>query len=457
MSNLHKSNWNVSGQHLNLSVPFAKVDVERRLVSGFATLDNIDSQGDVVLADASAKAFARARGNLREMHQPIAAGHLVDFQEEQFFDKESGKFHRGIFVTAYVSRGAESTWEKVLDGTLTGFSIGGEIREQETQYVEDVQKAVRFVKDYDLIELSLVDNPANPLANVFNIQKSADGSVTKVSGMVADTRVENVFYCNGDKIARTAESESVDCLVCGTTMENIGWVEVGADQVEKVRDIVNKHVNENAEGGVTVQKSENQPEGVEPEAPKEGEVVAGIDEGREVESNTDDNVTAEGEVNESGAQGVTDLGETENVDETGNVEVKEYKEGEVVAGIDEVHDETEEVQKKMDSLMNSITEALNKSREESLAAVKALEDKIDELQKSVDSKISEFGTKIAELDTNVATAKSAVSNLENSVEKFNSSGAIKKSGEVETPAPEPVQKDDAWNGAFSVRDIFGRS
>jgi hypothetical protein len=457
MSNLHKSNWNVSGNHMNLSVPFAKVDVERRLVSGFATLDNIDSQGDVVLAEASAKAFARARGNLREMHQPIAAGHLVDFQEEQFFDQETGKIYRGIFVTAYVSKGADSTWEKVLDGTLTGFSIGGEIVEQETQYVEDVQKAIRFVKDYDLIELSLVDNPANPLANVFNIQKSADGSVTKVSGMVADTRVENVFYCNDDKIARTAETQSADCLVCGTTMENIGWVEVGADQVDKVREMVTKHVNENTEGGVTVQKSENQPEAPQPEAPKEGEVVAGVDENREAETNTTETTTAEGQVNESGVNSVNDLGATENVDETENVEQVEYKEGEVVAGIDEVHDETEEVQKKMDSLMVSITEALNKNRTDVEAVVSALSDKIDQLEKSVDSKISEFGTKISELDTNLATAKSAVSNLENSVEKFNSSGAIKKSGEVENAAPEKVQKDDAWNGAFSVRDIFGRS
>lgn len=459
MSNLHKSNWSVSGDNVRLSVPFAKIDEERRLVSGFATLDNIDSQGDVVLAEASAKAFARARGNIREMHQPIAVGKLVDFQEESFIqtDPETGKadIYRGIFVTVYVSKGAQDTWEKVLDGTLTGFSIGGEIREQETQYVEDVQKAVRFVKDYDLIELSLVDNPANPFANVFSIQKSANGSVTKVSGMIADTQVANVFYCNGDKIARTVESETADCHVCGAGMENIGWVELGSDQTEKVRALVTTHVNKNAEGGVTVQKSENQPEA----QVHDGEVVAGVDEGAEP---TEAPAVPEGQVNESGIESVNDeeagaVDEAATVDESTEEEKPGLKPGDVVAGIDEVRDENEEIQKKMDALMESISESLTSNREEILTVAKALEAKVDDLQKSVDSKISEFGTKIAELDTNLAAAKSAVSDFEKSLEKYNSGTAIKKSGEVENTTLEKVQKDDDWNGAFSVGDIFGRS
>src|SRR5574338_707285 len=300
MSNLHKSQWTVAGNHLNVMVPFAKVDHERRLVSGFATLDNLDNQGDVVLAEASTKAFARARGNLREMHQPIAAGHLVDFQEEEFFhiDPETGlgKTYRGIFVTAYVSKGAESTWEKVLDGTLTGFYIGGEIKEASAEFDKDSSQSVRVIKDYDLVELSLVDNPANPLANVFSFQKSAGGSVT-LKGMIADTSVENVFYCGNDKIARTANADSAACSICGTTMENIGWVETGQEKTEKVREVVAKFISgssttidasaittgsivaKNAEGGKTVTQQEN-----EQPTPQEGEVVAGVDEQKDVEA-----------------------------------------------------------------------------------------------------------------------------------------------------------------------------
>lgn len=448
MSNLHKSNWSVQGNHITLSVPFAKVDHERRLVSGFATLDNLDSQGDIVLAEASANAFARARGNLREMHQPIAAGHLVDFQEEQFYDPETQKLYRGIFVTAYVSKGAESTWEKVLDGTLTGFSIGGEIKDAEPQFNKEANATVRFIKDYDLIELSLVDNPANPLANVFSFQKSAEGSVT-VKGMIADTSVKNVFYCNNDKIARTVDAESASCLICGVTMENIGWVETGSDETEKVKEVVSKYVdgsertqelhithkNAQSEGGVTVGDNNEQ-------TPKEGEVVAGIDEGREAETNQEDNDTAEGETNVSGAEAATDADATAPV------------EGEEVAGIDEVADEHEEVQKKMDDLMASITASLEKHSEDNKAVVSGLEEKIAEFAKSVDAKISEFGQKLEELDKGLAAAKSAVSDFEKNLDKFNSAGAIKKSGEVEKASAEKVQKDDDWNGAFSVQSLF---
>ena len=161
---IKKSNWVTTDHRVSLGVPFAKIDEERRLVSGYATLDNIDDQYDVVLAEASARAFARARGNIREMHQPIAAGRLVDFKEDEVIDPDTGQVYKGIYVTAYVSKGAQDTWEKVLDGTLTGFSIGGSITESETQWVKDANANVRFVKDYSLDELSLVDNPANQKA-----------------------------------------------------------------------------------------------------------------------------------------------------------------------------------------------------------------------------------------------------------------------------------------------------
>ena len=40
--NIEKSYWQSSGDTINLSVPFTKVNREKRTVSGFATLDNVD-------------------------------------------------------------------------------------------------------------------------------------------------------------------------------------------------------------------------------------------------------------------------------------------------------------------------------------------------------------------------------------------------------------------------------
>ena len=69
---INKANWTTDKDSLRLSMPIGKVDVERRMVSGFASLDNIDKQDDIVTAEASVQAFKNFKGNLREMHQPSA-------------------------------------------------------------------------------------------------------------------------------------------------------------------------------------------------------------------------------------------------------------------------------------------------------------------------------------------------------------------------------------------------
>jgi hypothetical protein len=81
---ISKAQWSSDGDNLRLSMPFSKVDKERRIVSGFATLDNVDKQDDIVTADASMKAFAKFRGNIREMHQPLAVGKMVAFRGLRF-------------------------------------------------------------------------------------------------------------------------------------------------------------------------------------------------------------------------------------------------------------------------------------------------------------------------------------------------------------------------------------
>ncbi len=120
MSIISKSHWSTEGENVRLSMPFAKVDKERRIVSGFATLDNLDRQNDIVLTEASLKAFSKFRGNIREMHQPSAVGKMVSFKEDKYFDPDTKKFYSGVFVSAYVSKGAQNAWEKVLDGKGRG-------------------------------------------------------------------------------------------------------------------------------------------------------------------------------------------------------------------------------------------------------------------------------------------------------------------------------------------------
>jgi hypothetical protein len=218
---ISKAHWNTEGESLRLSLPFAKVDKERRIVSGFASLDNIDKQDDIVTAEASMDAFAKFRGNIREMHQPLAVGKMVSFKADKYFDPESKKFYNGVFVSAYVSKGAQDTWEKVLDGTLAGFSIGGRMNKWDDGYDEKSDKAIRIIKQYDLVELSLVDSPANQFANIVSVEKVDGVNIVKVD----ETVLENVFYDKESGIVMVSENEEELSPTSGEPMANIGFVE----------------------------------------------------------------------------------------------------------------------------------------------------------------------------------------------------------------------------------------
>ena len=225
---INKAHWTTDKNSVRLSMPIGKVDIERRMVSGFATLDNIDKQDDIVTTEASLQAFKNFRGNLREMHQPSAVGKIVSFKEDKYFDPNSKKFYSGVYVSAYVSKGAQDAWEKVLDGTYSGFSIGGNIKSWDDAYNADMDKAIRIIKDYDLYELSLVDSPANQFASIISVEKVNGHNV--ISGASVDAVIENVFYDSENGIVLVSDSETAESPVSGKNMENIGFVEKSDDE-----------------------------------------------------------------------------------------------------------------------------------------------------------------------------------------------------------------------------------
>lgn len=236
MTNLHKAFWHSEDNSIKLSMPIAKIDKEKRTVSGFATLDNVDKQSDIVPTDVSIKAFERFRGNLREMHMPVAVGRVMSFKSDKFYDKEKDKFYNGVYVDAYISKGAQDTWEKVLDGTLSGFSIGGSIKDTEDQYDPEMDKSIRVIKDYDLHELSLVDNPANQFANIVSIQKAEDGQNT-FDGIMTKMSLENVYWSKENNIVRLSKEEDIRL---GETL--IGFVETTDNEKnEVIKNLIKAH------------------------------------------------------------------------------------------------------------------------------------------------------------------------------------------------------------------------
>jgi hypothetical protein len=427
--NINKAFWTTDGDNVRLSMPFGKVDIEKRIVSGFASLDNVDKQYDIVTTEASMSAFAKFRGNIREMHQPSAVGKMISFKEEKYFDPESKKFYKGIYVSTYISKGAQDAWEKVLDGTYTGFSIGGRMNKWDDAYNEELDKAIRIIKDYDLVELSLVDSPANQFASIMSVEK-VDG-VDTIKGDIANTVVENVFYDEETGIVLTSDEETYVSPVSGNEMKNIGFVEKNDSEkanmikflVDSAKGIntskINKEVNPMSEDTTAVVDApvaeteavsvEVTPEAQPTEESEKAEVVAEATPEAVEKSDSEDSATSsvEDAIQTPEAPAAEDAAKADDVIANAIAEIKE-----------------------------SVTNAFG----DLAATIKSLGDEVANMKKSLDA-----------TTTDVNQIKGTFNEIGKRVDSVEKDTAFRKSGDLGEIVQEldstPVQKS-LWGGRF---------
>ena len=142
----------------NFFVPISKVEKQNDgscIVSGYASSQTRDLDGEIVSLDAIKKAWPSywEYRNVREMHQPRAVGvgkesHIDDF----------GPFLRAKIVD-------RDAVQKCIEEVYKGFSIGG----------RKLAKSGDTITELELIEVSLVDRPANPDCRI-NVAKRAKGA-----------------------------------------------------------------------------------------------------------------------------------------------------------------------------------------------------------------------------------------------------------------------------------------
>jgi uncharacterized protein YbaR (Trm112 family) len=428
---LTKANFDIRGDRIQFSLPFSKVDKERRTVSGFATLDNPDKVGDVVTAEASAKAFSRWRGNIREMHQPIAVGKAMDFSETEFYDERADKTYRGVFVTAYVSKGAESTWEKVLDGTLTGVSIGGSILEKADDFDKASGKKIRVIKDYDLTELSLVDSPCNQLANFMSIEKSDEGEMI-IKGMAVDVRVVNVLYCDTDQLAYPVQENQGTCPACAKPLVNLGWIEdTGSDKekAEAIKTLIERRTPK-----------------AEPIKVSTGTGTA--HQAEPVIGNTSTNGTevTEKPVQKNSEGGIPVTEKTETVEKSTAVAEApaETAEAEKAAAVDEVATTEETQAPDFESLFTAFADKV-------VASVEGVKANTEE---AVAKAQGSFEEAVGGLKGEVSTLAESFKKFDERLTALESEGAERTSEEVTkvTTTSEDSDKESLWKGSFLSAD-----
>lgn len=410
---MQKANWQNDGDHVRLSMPISKVDVEQRRVSGWASLDNIDQHSDLVDAAASREAFANFRGNVREQHDQLKpVGKLVDIKEDVYYSPQDDRWYQGIYVTAYVSKGAPDTWEKVLDGTLSGFSIGGNVIEAENEIDPETKRPYRRVKKYMLDELSLVDNPANQYANVVSLQKLADSQEIVLTGDLADITIENVFVCkecldDGLGVHKSGE-EALECPICGTAMFSIGFIESSDPEPKAtIKKMLETHLAADREGGVTETMSDVTTTTTEVTEVTEVQPAAEVET---AEVTAEETVEVE-EVSDPLAEAVASLRELTDRIEEG----RQAQAGELA-----------DLKKSLSDLDGRFEERLNTFAEQ----VKAIE-----------GQQSEFAKKFEGLDASVEEVRKGLSTVD-------ASTAIKKSADSDQPAEEEKTTKGFWSGSF---------
>ena len=451
---INKVHLDTNGESVRLSMPFSKVDSERRIVSGFATLDNVDKQADIVTTEASLKAFSKFRGNIREMHQPISVGKMVGFKEEKYFDPETKKFYSGVYVSAYVSKGAQDTWEKVLDGTLSGFSIGGKMNKWDDAYDEKIDKSIRIIKDYDLVELSLVDNPANQFANIVSIEK-VDG-VDTLKGDIADTVLENVFWDKESGLVLVSDNEVEVSPVNGNPMENIGFVEKNDNEkTEMIKFLVDsaKGINTSKitkEVSPMTDTTENVAEVTEVAevAVEETEVAPEADTAIEADVEKSEHYMDE-DKKKSMKDKMEDEEEemksekSEDMEDEESEDGKGYKKSDVVEEVSKSEDVVAGVVDAVSEIQNGLASAFS----DLSAVVKSLHDEIADLKKS-----------LGMVNAKLEDAEKDFNNIGKRMQAVEADTAFRKSGDLGEIVQEVQMKkseQSLWGGRFlKTADLF---
>jgi len=465
-------------QEIVMNIPFTKVNKQKRTVTGIATADNVDLEGDVVEFAASLDAFNNWVGNIREMHAPIAVGKAVDFRPTTVPGPD-GQLYRGIEVEAYISKGAESTWEKVLDKTLSGFSIGGRVVKAEHEFDKSTGKKIKKILELILVELSLVDNPANPLAMLSMVKSTKSGELEIQPGFEGESH--QIYYCIKDEVAK---SDNPICSYCEKEMELLGFAD--RFEVDNINKMINTYLEKNGgDYNLTNDKSNDTIVDVDTEitdSQKEslvkrlGDVLFGKndDQGGELIKAASGTQPATVSLNFNGytTTGTSDglyispstttsapiinaepVAKSVDADDAGGGEVDDESLEKAASDetVEESNDKEDDTEMDMEKFMDGISTLLD----DKMSAFK------QEISEQVNTQIEEVQKSVTDVTEKIETQDASIQEVTGKVEDVAKSGAIKKSNDDvdEDEVDEELEKsleaepESFWGGIFVPREI----
>lgn len=240
------------------------VSTDDRLVEGYFTDDKVDYVGHVIDRDATIEATKdyESWGNIRDMHdEPVAT--VVEIGKKAW---------NHLVVKVH----DDNTWKKIKTGVYKGFSVG--INPIEWDFVpmqfilsktpdalEGLPDSIVelftkigeiiYITKYMLVEISLVDRPANPRAQIM-----AYKSLDKNSGLVHPKIQE--YYMEEKKMSEDTRNEEmeVEDVIENVTEDDATFQEADeTKEVEAEAEEVTENVaveSEDADGAILDQVME---------------------------------------------------------------------------------------------------------------------------------------------------------------------------------------------------------
>jgi hypothetical protein len=224
----------------NIAYSYARIEKAEKnadgtlTVFGKATDDSIDVDQQICdeawLKRAMPDWFTSG-GNVREQHSNIAAGVATDYEV-----KEDGHYITALVVDP-------TSVKKVETGVLKGFSIG--IRGP--RVIRDEKAAGGRIIDGQIVEVSLVDRPANPNAKLLLAKAIDDGELMAVEQDDVSVETDVIETSNPVEVVETLVEEKTDSTETLVEPEVVPGTEVVEPEVEGTEVVANPNVDEAAE------------------------------------------------------------------------------------------------------------------------------------------------------------------------------------------------------------------
>lgn len=179
MSKLSKDSISKIKITYRFDMPIKKINEEQRIVAGYASVELIDKQNEVIPLDALREAWGRfwknqefAIGMVMHSNIPIAKV-IAEFTESNGTVHKSGVDDTGLYIVSKIRddiRKANEVWDLINSEPpeLVGYSIGGEALLRST--VCDGKTCHDQIDELEIHEISIVDNPANQ-SSLFTVLK----------------------------------------------------------------------------------------------------------------------------------------------------------------------------------------------------------------------------------------------------------------------------------------------